>query len=145
MLERTSDRSFVPVDPDLLTAIGAESAWSDAVCVGPFVWAAGQIGWDKKTGRLLDGIEAQAEQALKNLKDVLERAGATLADVVSIRAYLIDQDDYHRYEPIYQRYFPVEPPARVSVVVAQNIHDALIDFEVVAVKRGLDATGAGRA
>jgi 2-iminobutanoate/2-iminopropanoate deaminase len=127
-------RTQHPVDPNLLEAIGAKSAWADAVTVGPFVWAAGQIGWDKRTGRFPDGIEAQTEQALENVKEVLERAGATMADVVSLRAYLVDQDDYHRYEPIYHRYFPEHPPARVSIVVASNIHDALIDFEVVAVK-----------
>jgi 2-iminobutanoate/2-iminopropanoate deaminase len=127
-------RTHHPVASELLEAIGAHSAWSDAVCVGPFVWAAGQIGWDKATGVLADGIEKQAEQALENVKEVLQRAGATMADVVSLRAYLVDQEDYHRYEPIYQRYFPDKQPARVSIVVAENIHHALIDFEVVAVK-----------
>jgi 2-iminobutanoate/2-iminopropanoate deaminase len=128
-------RTIVPAPPELLQAIGAQSAWSDAVCVGPFVWLAGQLGWDKRTGRLAEGIEAQAELALENVKTTLERAGATLRDVVSLRAYLVDHDDYHRYEPIYQRYFPVDPPVRVSIVVAENIHHALVDFEVVAVKR----------
>jgi 2-iminobutanoate/2-iminopropanoate deaminase len=128
-------RTIVPAPPELLQAIGAQSAWSDAVCVGPFVWLAGQLGWDKRTGRLGEGIEAQAELALENVKTTLERAGATLRDVVSLRAYLVDHDDYHRYEPIYQRYFPVDPPVRVSIVVAENIHHALVDFEVVAVKR----------
>jgi 2-iminobutanoate/2-iminopropanoate deaminase len=128
-------RTIVPAPPELLQAIGAQSAWSDAVCVGPFVWLAGQLGWDKRTGRLGEGIEAQAELALENVRTTLERAGATLRDVVSLRAYLVDHDDYHRYEPIYQRYFPVDPPVRVSIVVAENIHHALVDFEVVAVKR----------
>lgn len=132
-------RTYIPVDPILLEAIDAESAWSDAVCVGPFVWVAGQIGWDKTTGEFAEGIEAQTEQALENVKAVLQRAEATLEDVVSLRAYLVDHDDYHRYEPIFKRYFPQDPPVRVSIVVAQNIHDALIDFEVVAVKRGADA------
>jgi len=130
-----SDRTHHPVASDLLEAIGAESAWSDAISLDRLVWAAGQIGWDKRTGKLAEGIEAQTEQALENVKATLERAGATLADVVSVRAYLVNHDDYHRYEPIYQRYFPEDPPTRVSIVVADNIHHALIDFEVVAVKR----------
>jgi 2-iminobutanoate/2-iminopropanoate deaminase len=128
------ERTHVPVDPSLLAAIGAKSAWSDAICVGPLVWLTGQLGWDKRTGRLAEGIEAQTEQALVNVKEVLERAGATMADVVSVRAYLVDHDDYHRYEAVYRRFFPEHPPVRVSVVVAENIHHALIDFEVVAVK-----------
>jgi 2-iminobutanoate/2-iminopropanoate deaminase len=139
VLETSQSRQFFPVNSELLEAIDARSAWSDAVSVGPFVFAAGQIGWDKRTGKMAEGIEAQAAQALENIKDVLERAGATMADVVSLRSYLVDEDDYHRYEPIYQRYFPQNPPARVSIVVARNIHGALVDFEVVAVKRTTDA------
>lgn len=138
------DRTHFPVDPALLAAIGAESGWSDAICVDRLVWLTGQIGWDKRTGQLADGIEAQTEQALENVKAALERAGATLADVVSVRTYLVDHDDYHRYEPIYGRYFPTDPPTRVSLVVADNIHHARIDFEVVAVKRA-DATSTAAA
>jgi 2-iminobutanoate/2-iminopropanoate deaminase len=130
------ERTHVPVDPVLLEAIGAKSAWSDAICIGPIVWLTGQIGWDKRTGILADGIEAQTEQALINVRDVLERAGATMEDVVSVRTYVVDHDDYHRYEVIYERVFPENPPVRVSIVVADNIHHALIDFEVMAVKRG---------
>jgi 2-iminobutanoate/2-iminopropanoate deaminase len=126
-------RTHYPVDTALLEAIDARSAWSDAIRVGPFVWVTGQLGWDKTTGVFADGIEAQAEQALANVKDVLARAGASLRDVVSVRTYLVNHDDYHRYEPVFRRYFPEDPPTRVSIVVAENIHGALIDFEVMAV------------
>lgn len=129
------ERTHVPVDRILLDAIGAKSSWSDAICIGPIVWLTGQLGWDKQTGEFADGIEAQTDQALTNVKDVLERAGATMQDVVSVRVYLVDHDDYHRYEAVYQRFFPENPPVRVSIVVAENIHHALIDFEVMAVKR----------
>jgi 2-iminobutanoate/2-iminopropanoate deaminase len=128
------ERVHVPVSSELLEAIGADSAWSDAVCVGPFVWVTGQLGWDKRTGVFAEGIEAQTELALDNVKDVLERAGATLEDIVSVRVYLAEHDDYHRYERVYQRYFPEKQPVRVSIVVKENIHHALIDFEVMAVK-----------
>jgi 2-iminobutanoate/2-iminopropanoate deaminase len=131
------DRTVLPAPPELLSAIGAESSWSDAVCVGPFIWLAGQLGWDKATGEFADGIEAQAELALENVKSALGRVGATLRDVVSLRTYLVSHDDYHRYEPVYQRYFPQDPPVRVSIVVAENIHHALIDFEVMAVRRDI--------
>lgn len=130
------DRQHIAVDPTLLAAIDARSSWSDAVVAGRFVWLSGQIGWDKSSGKLAEGIVAQAEQALENIKDVLNKAGATMADVVSLRAYLVDEDDYHRYEPVYQRYFAKNPPTRVSIVVARNIHGALVDFEVVAIKSG---------
>ncbi|MBD3924205.1 RidA family protein [Nocardioides cavernae] len=129
-------RKTVTVPSELLTAIEAESEWSDAVVTGPMIYAAGQLGWDKTTGVFAEGIEAQAELALQNVEELLERAGASLSDVVHVRTYLTDANDYHRYEPVFQRFFPTDPPARVSIVVAQNIHDALINFEIVAIKTG---------
>ena len=86
------------------------------------MWVTGQLGWDRRTGELAESLEAQAELAIQNLANALERAGATLADVVLTRVYLTDHDHYERYEPIYNRYFPTKQPARVSVVVAELIH-----------------------
>ena len=135
-----SDRLMVDVDPDLLGAIGAESKWSDAVVVGNLVFVTGQLGWDKKTGEFVEGIEAQTELALQNLKTVLERAGSSLLDVVQTRVYLTEHDHYHRYEPIYARYFSTTSPARVTVVVADLIHHALFDIEAIAIKQAAPAS-----
>lgn len=126
-------RTFVPVDEQLFQAIGAQSRWSDVVRAGDTLWVTGQLGWDRRTGELAEGLEAQAERALENLKDALERAGASLEDVVQTRIYLTDHDHYGRYEPIYNRFFPANQPARVSIVVAELIHHALFDIEAVAV------------
>lgn len=127
------ERAYTPVEESLFEAIGSRSRWNDVVRAGNTLWVTGQLGWDKTTGVLADTLEGQAEQALENLKSALERAGATLADVVLTRVYLVDHDHYHRYEPIYARYFPRQQPARVSVVVAELIHHALFDIEAVAV------------
>lgn len=127
------DRVFVPVEEELFRAIGSKSRWNDVVRAGNTLWVTGQLGWDKTTGVLGETLEEQAELALENLKVALERAGAKMSDVVLTRVYLVDHDHYHRYEPIYARYFPDRQPARVSVVVAELIHHALIDIEAVAV------------
>lgn len=127
------ERIYVPVEEELFEAIGSKSRWNDVVRVGNTLWVTGQLGWDKTTGKLAETLEEQAEMALENLKGALERAGARLSDVVLTRVYLVDHDHYHRYEPIYARYFPDQQPARVSVVVAELIHHALFDIEAVAV------------
>ncbi len=127
------ERVFVPVEEELFRAIGSKSRWNDVVRAGNTLWVTGQLGWDKTTGVLGETLEEQAELALENLKVALERAGAKMSDVVLTRIYLVDHDHYHRYEPIYARYFPDRQPARVSVVVAELIHHALIDIEAVAV------------
>jgi 2-iminobutanoate/2-iminopropanoate deaminase len=130
-----SDRVFIPVDDQLFEAIESRSRWNDAIVVGDQVFVTGQLGWDKATGQLVEGIEAQTQLALENLRDVLRRAGSDLQDVVQMRVYITEHDDYHRYEPIYDRFFPESPPVRVTVVVKELIHHALIDFEALAIKR----------
>ena len=126
-------RVYVPVEEALFKAIGSKSRWNDVVRVGNTMWVTGQLGWDRTTGVLGDTLEEQTELALQNLENALRRAGAALSDVVLTRIYLTDHDHYHRYEVIYHRYFPSRQPARVSVVVAELIHHALIDIEAVAV------------
>lgn len=127
-------RNIVAVDQQLFDAIGGRGTWSEAVSVGEIIWITGQIGWDKETGTITGGIEEQTERALENLKGVLERANSSLSNVILTRIYLTEHDNYKKYDAIYQRYFPTDPPARITVVVADNIDHALIDIEAVAVK-----------
>lgn len=126
-------RVYVPVQDSLFDAIGSKSRWNDVVRAGNTLWVTGQLGWDKTTGVFADTFEGQVELALENLQEALGRAGAALSDVVLTRVYLVSHDHYHRYEPIYERFFPDHQPARVSVVVAELIHHALFDIEAVAV------------
>jgi 2-iminobutanoate/2-iminopropanoate deaminase len=55
------------------------------------LYVSGQTAWDSQK-RLIGGtdLEAQARQALTNLRAVVEAAGGTLADVVSLRVYVVD-------------------------------------------------------
>ena len=125
---------YVPVPKSLVDAIGSTDSWSDAVVANGFVWVTGQIGWDKATGDIVKGIDAQTELALKNLKDVLEGAGSDLSKIVRTTVYITNHDDYEAYDEVYKRYFPGDhPPARITTVVADNIDHVLIDIEAIAV------------
>jgi enamine deaminase RidA (YjgF/YER057c/UK114 family) len=55
------------------------------------LYVSGQTAWDSQK-RLVGGsdLEKQARQAFANLRAVVEAAGATLADVVSLRVYVVD-------------------------------------------------------
>ena len=58
---------------------------------GMTIHCAGQVAWDKDYKVVGAGdVGAQARQALKNLKAVLAAAGATPADVVRIRTYVVN-------------------------------------------------------
>lgn len=130
----SASRWVVPLDSQLAEALGAEDkGWSDAVGAGDLVWVTGQIGWDKTTGSLLEGLEDQTKRALENLRDVVERAGSSLDDLVMTHVYLTNPDDYRRVEEIFQTYFPKDPPARVVVVVQSLIDHNVCRIDIAAV------------
>jgi len=116
-------------------APSAIGPYSQAIEVDGFVFTAGQIGIDPQTGQLVDGIEAQAERALMNIKAVLEAAGCTMNDVVKTTIFMVDIADFPKVNAIYEKFFDEPYPARSTVAVAALPKGALIEIEVVARRR----------
>lgn len=131
------DRICVTLPAEFFATVQRAPTWSDAVRAGNQIFCTGQVGWDKKTGRMVEGgVEAQTRKALENLRDVLRRGGASLADVVMVRVYLLDREDHDRYDSVYKEFFPNDHPARVTVVVSDLIDKgSLIDIEATAIIR----------
>lgn len=79
-------------------------------------------------------IAAQAVQTYENLKAVLERAGATLADVISTRTCLVDREHKFAVRPIRAHYFPGpnRPTSALYVVAGLSDPDYLIEIEAIA-------------
>lgn len=115
-------------------APAAVGPYSQAVRVGNFVYSAGQLGLDPKTGRLVEGgIEAQTRQALMNLQAVLEAAGSSLGHVVKTTVFLQDINDFKAMNGVYAVFFAQDPPARSAVQVAALPLGGLVEIEAVAV------------
>ena len=81
---------------------------------------------------LADGIEAQSRLALDNLRRALASEGATLADLVSVNAYLADLADFGPYNAVYKELIPIDPSARTSIGV-QLAEGCLIEISGIAV------------
>ncbi len=113
-------------------APAAIGPYSQAVAVDGFLYTSGQLGMDPASGQLLEGIEAQARQALDNLGAVLEAAGMTTADVVKTTIFLSDLANFAIVNTIYAERFPNPAPARSTVQVAALPRNALVEIEVVA-------------
>ena len=112
----------------------AVGPYSQAVIAGDFIFTAGQLGIDPKTGELAAGIEAQTRQALTNLSAVLEAASSSLDQVVKATIFLAHMEDFGAMNAVYGEFFPLQPPARSTVVVAQLPRGALVEIEVIALK-----------
>lgn len=87
-------------------APAALGPYSQAIVAGGLVFCSGTAGIDPATGAIPDGIEAQTEQALRNLAAVLQVAGASLADVVKTTIFYADVDDFARLNEVYARHMP---------------------------------------
>ena len=101
---------------------------------GDPLYTSGQLGLIPATGELPQGVEAQAAQALDNLKAVLAAAGMGLEDVVKTTVFLADMNDFAAINAVYAKYFPGEAPARSCVQVAALPKGGLFEIEAVAVR-----------
>lgn len=113
-------------------APAAIGPYSQAIRAGNLVFASGQLGLDPQTGKLQDGVEAQARQALANVKAVLAAAGTSVERVVKVTMFLANLADFAKVNAIYGEVFNHEPPARSTIQVAGLPLGGLVEIEVVA-------------
>lgn len=117
------------------TAPVAVGPYSQAIKAGNLLFCSGQIPLDPATGQFVEGgVEQQAEQALKNVKAVLEAAGYSIADVVKAIVFAKNMGDFTAVNAVYAKYFEKDPPARSFVEVSALPKGALVEVEVVAWK-----------
>lgn len=114
-------------------APAAVGPYSQAIVANGMVFTAGQVPLIPGEGQLVEGdIQAQAKQALENVKAVLEAAGSSLANVVKVTVFLQDMGDFAAMNAIYAQYFTDAPPARSAVEVAKLPLGARIEIEAIA-------------
>ncbi|HEV8344540.1 MAG TPA: RidA family protein [Candidatus Binatia bacterium] len=108
--------------------------YEQAIRANGFVYTAGQIALDPKTGNLVEGgIEVQTCRVLENLKAVLEAAGSSMDRVVKATVFLKNMADFSKVNEIYAQYLGTSKPTRSTVAVAELPRGALIEVDLVAV------------
>jgi 2-iminobutanoate/2-iminopropanoate deaminase len=109
--------------------------YNQAVLAGNTLYVSGQIALDPATGELVQGsIEAETEQVLKNLKAVLEAAGAGFPNVVKTSIFVKDMGQFARINAVYGQYFDPEwAPARETVEVANLPKYVNVEISAIAV------------
>ncbi|HEX6307250.1 MAG TPA: Rid family detoxifying hydrolase [Longimicrobiales bacterium] len=107
--------------------------YSPAIRHGDLVFLSGQIGLRPGTRELAaGGVSAETEQALENVRTVLDAAGLTPADVVKCTVFLADMRDYDAMNTVYGRFFVSAPPARSAVGVNGLPLGARVEIECIA-------------
>jgi len=107
-------------------------AYSQAVKVGDLLFIAGQPGIDFKSGLIANDFETQARQAFTNLSIVLQAAGSSLEKVAKTTIWLVDGSNFDCLNKLYAEYFPTNPPARSTPVVALPRPEFQLSIEAIA-------------
>ncbi len=113
------------------TAPAALGPYSQAISLGNLVFCSGQLGLDPASGELADGVRAQAERSMRNLKAVAEAAGGSLESIVKTTIFLKNMSDFASVNEVYGSFFPGAKPARSTVEVARLPKDGLVEIEAI--------------
>jgi 2-iminobutanoate/2-iminopropanoate deaminase len=115
------------------SAPAALGPYSQAIIANGFVFCSGTAGIDPATGAVAEGIEAQTEQALRNLDATLTSAGASLATLVKTTIFYQNVGDFAAINAVYARYMPQPPPARSAPANVNLPRGLLISIDAIAV------------
>lgn len=108
--------------------------YSQALKAGGFIYCSGQIPINPATNTIeAVTIEDQTRQAITNLKNVLEKAGSSLANVVKTTVFIKDMNDFAALNGVYAELFGDAKPARSCVEVARLPKDVKVEIECIAV------------
>ncbi|KIK71557.1 hypothetical protein GYMLUDRAFT_79590 [Collybiopsis luxurians FD-317 M1] len=113
-------------------APGAIGPYSQAIKVGDLLFVSGCIPIDPKTGEIVQGIEEQTKQALKNLAAVVKAGGSEVGKVVKTTVFLKNMNDFATVNGIYATAFGDHKPARSAVEVSRLPKDVLVEVECIA-------------
>jgi 2-iminobutanoate/2-iminopropanoate deaminase len=118
----TTDNLPTPVGP-----------YSPGMVVGNLVFVSGQAGREPRSGTLAPDVEAQTEQALRNVAAILEAAGSSLAHVIRCGVFLVDMREFQKMNAVYARMFGGHRPARTTVEVSGLPGEGLrVEIDAVA-------------
>ncbi|MEG0639697.1 MAG: RidA family protein [Clostridia bacterium] len=121
-------------------APAAIGPYSQAIQAGGMLFTSGQLGIDPATGALAPDVEAQTDQAMRNLGEILAQAGLTYASILKTTVFVADLADFSIVNTVYQGFFKSDYPARSCVQVAALPKGGLVEIECVALANSTEGT-----
>lgn len=111
-----------------------EIGYSRAVVVGDWIFVSGTTGFNYATMTIEDDVVAQAEQTIRNIEEALEKAGASLADVVRVHYILPSAADFPKCWPALRKAFGEIRPAATMIEAGLSDPRMKIEIEVTALR-----------
>lgn len=116
-------------------APAAIGPYSQAIDTGNMVFVSGQLPINPKTGEMPSDASQQTRQSMENLKAILETAGSSLERAVKATIFLQNLEHFAAVNEVYASFFSGAYPARSCVQVARLPKDALVEIEIIALKK----------
>ena len=120
--------SFTPADG----VPPAVAPFAHATAAGPTLYVTGQMPTDTAGTLVGADVATQTDQVLRNLLRVTELCGGGLADVVQVRAYLMDWSDYAPFNAAYASWFRDRLPSRTCVGTTGLAAGARVEIDWIA-------------
>jgi 2-iminobutanoate/2-iminopropanoate deaminase len=105
---------------------------SPATRFGNLVFVAGQTGRHPVSGEVGSGVREQTNYAVQRVQKILEAAGTSLDNILTVTTHLTKREDLAAYNEEYAKFFPTNKPARTTVEVMLNSPDLLVEITVTA-------------
>jgi len=113
----------------------AVGPYSQAIKANGFIFVSGQVAIDPATQHVIAGdVKAQTDLILRNLAQILEAAGSTMAKAVRCVVFLKNMNDFAAMNEVYGKHFSSAAPARTTVEVARLPKDVLVEIDVIALE-----------
>ncbi len=119
--------------------------YSQGIVHNGLVYVSGQLPIDPDSGeKVLNSIEDQTEQAIKNVTAVLEASGSGLHKVIKTTVYISNIQLWDQVNTVYARYFGDHRPARATVPTGPLHHGFQIEIEAIAAVENTEEEGSGQ-
>jgi enamine deaminase RidA (YjgF/YER057c/UK114 family) len=112
----------------------AMAAYSRALVDDRYIYISGTVGLDPETKEMPEGAGDQARNIFRIVEAVLAGEGATLAQVVRSRVYLIDPADLEAIVPVLAEKFGDCPPTNTTLICGIPAPGARVEIEITALK-----------
>ena len=107
--------------------------YSQAIMHNGIIYVSGQGAVDPQTNEIKPGsVEEEAELALENLRIILQEAGSSLAKVLTVTVYLLDIQEYGRFNEVYKKYFRENRPARTCIQAGRLPFNTRVEITATA-------------
>lgn len=127
-----TNRELIAIKKEIRTEFAPLPAgpYSQGLQIGKRIYVSGQVGINAKTGETPASSEDQTRQTLKNVRYILEAAGASMNDVVKVTAHLSDMSYFDSFNKAYKEFFTEPYPVRTTV--GSNLGGFKVEIDVIA-------------